>query len=113
MSDSPRDLEVSDYDALLEDLQHPSFYGPFCTQKYRECWRREFDLRGRLYEIEKPNDPEYKKLIVEYHDAVIELVQAYREFEFHFWEEWSIDARRQGELDERLGHVNPPRPRSE
>ena len=108
-----RRREVSDYDEMLEELQHPSFYGKFCTEEYKRCWEREFHLRACLYNLQDPEDLAYRHVMVAYDYAVSCLLHAYRAFEVKFWIQWKIDARKEMEEMERTGHVNPPRPRSE
>ena len=89
--------EVSDYDEDLEELQHPSFYGKFCTREYSRCWEREFELRKIaaeiLVETRDPYSMAYRNAMLKYDLAFRMLLSAYRAFEKRWWVNFKINAR--------------------
>ena len=89
--------EVSDYDEDLEELQHPSFYGSFCTREYSRCWERECKLRKIASEIlAESGDPYslvYRNTMHEYDLAFRMLLDAYKAFEKRWWVNFKINAR--------------------
>ena len=98
--------EVSDYDKDLEELQHPSFYGKWCTREYSRCWEREVALRHCLWKIGDPDDLVYRHVMEAYDYAVSRLLYAYRVFEVRYWIDFSIQAKKDMEQAEKEGRVN-------
>ena len=92
--------EVSDYDQDLDELQHPSFYGKWCTREYTRCWERERELRIIADQVwVKTHDVHslvYRNIMHKYDLAVRMLLDAYRAFEKRWWVNFKVRARIEG-----------------